>query len=136
MKTELAASIAGISLFAQISFTNISLLNGLSVVPLASAESTQGQAYTASNPESIFRPVKFSLDLIKPAAFDTDSRPRTVGINLSGDHQWYLLMKQGQSDFTFTCRTGIEYPVKTNTKLTFVDAATGVAVEIGRASCR
>lgn len=37
-------------------------------------------------------------------------------------------MKQGQSDFTFTCKTGIEYPVTTNTKLTFVDAATGVAV--------
>ncbi len=128
MKTDFVASIAGLSLFAQMSFTDISFLNGLSVVPVASAESTQGQAYTASNPESIFTPAKFSLELIKPAAFDADSRRRTDGVNLSGDHHWYLFMKQGQSDFTFTGKTGIEYPVTTNTKLTFVDAATGVAV--------
>ncbi len=97
MQTDFAASIAGISLFAQMSFTDISFLDELSIMPVASAESTQNQAHTASNPESIFTPVKFSLELIKPGAFDTDSRPRTDGVNLSGDHHWYLFMNPGQS---------------------------------------
>lgn len=129
MNTNLASSLAGISLVAQAFFTNTSFLKDFSLVPLANAESNKDHgSSTAKKPEPIFTPVKFSPDLVKPSAFDGDLRTRTDFVNLSGDHHWFLFMKPGQSDFIFTCQTGIAYPVRVDTKLTFVDSATGVAV--------
>lgn len=129
MNAYLVNSLAGISLIAQASFMDIPLLSTFSIVPLASAESNEDRALNAAKkPESAFTPAKFSLNLVKPTAFDDDLRTRTDFVSLFGDHHWYLFMKPEQSDFTFTCQTGIAYSVPTDTKLTFVDSTTGVAV--------
>ncbi|WP_146166034.1 hypothetical protein [Nitrosovibrio sp. Nv4] len=131
MRNDLIMYIAGISLIAQVSFADTFPPNTFSTVALAKEpepNQASARAAIADNPESIFTPAKFSLNLVKPAAFDADPRPRTGIVNLTGDHHWYLFMKQGQSDFTFAGKTGIAYPIATNTKLTFVDATAGVAV--------
>ena len=82
----------------------------------------------AANPPLPFEGVAFSLDLVKPTAFDALVKARTSFVYEQGNQTWYIWIASAQTSFDFSAKAGIAYLTKGDTTLTLVNVAGG-AVE-------
>jgi hypothetical protein len=78
-----------------------------------------------NNPLMPFTPVFFSNDLVKPTAFDLDLSPHFNTQFMHGNDTWYLYLKTGQTQFTFTAQGGIAYKTKGDSTIRFVNSFDG-----------
>jgi hypothetical protein len=72
-----------------------------------------------------FTPVFFSNDLVKPTAFDSDLDNHWNINHWQGNDTWYLYLKSGQTQFTFTAQGGFANPIKGDSTLRFVNPIDG-----------
>jgi Domain of unknown function (DUF4838) len=82
----------------------------------------------AANPPLPFEGVAFSLDLVKPTAFDALVKTRTSFVYELGNQSWYLWIAGTQTSFDFTAKGGIAYLTKGDATVSLVNVGTG-AVE-------
>lgn len=78
----------------------------------------------AANPPLPFEGVAFSLDLVKPTAFDAFVKTRTSFVYEQGNQSWYVWITSAQSSFDFTARAGVAYLTKGDATLRLVNVAT------------
>jgi hypothetical protein len=73
-----------------------------------------------------FTPVFYSNDLVKPTAFDLDPSPHVNTQFMQGNDTWYLYLKTGQTQFTFTAQGGrTSAPIKSDSTIRFVNPING-----------
>jgi Domain of unknown function (DUF4838) len=78
----------------------------------------------AANPPLPFEGVAFSLDLVKPTAFDALAKTRTSFVYEMGNQSWYVWIANTQTSFDFTGKAGIAYLTKGDTTVNLVNLAT------------
>jgi hypothetical protein len=79
----------------------------------------------AANPPLPFEGVAFSLDLVKPTAFDALMKTRAVSHYETGNQSWYVWIASTQTSFEFTGKGGVVYLTKGDSTVKLVNVATG-----------